>query len=130
MTFIRFLFYKIYSFYKWYQPNDDDPEIYAFGATVLVLGMNLISLHFGFILLTNPKQDVNVYWGLVDMGVIALLCYGIILKGGKYKQLASSSFNLKLFKGWAGSVFVVCYIIASFVVVILLAHAGRQYRMG
>lgn len=128
MVFIWFLFYKIYSFYNRFWPNKD-PEIYSYIATAFILSLNLYSLHFGYLLASNPRKDINEYFALVPLGFCLLLVYLGVMKNGRYKNLSAKDFKSNIYKGAFGNTLIVCYIIASFALVLILAYLIRQYRI-
>ena len=125
MLLVRFLFYKIYNFYNRFWPNND-PELYAYLAVSFMVSLNIYSLHFVWLLSTNPDADVNVYIGLFILSIVLIICYFEIMRNGIYRQMSAESFRLK---GVVSNITTLAYILLTFIMVLMLAYWVRQHHI-
>jgi hypothetical protein len=124
MNFIRFIFFKIYSFYNRYWPSYH-PEVYAFCGTAALITFNFISIHFLYILLIGTSTQINPYVAIVFLILSLLICYLIIFKNKNYQKILKTELENRQYNGLKGKIIITLYILLSIFLTVFLAFLLR-----
>jgi uncharacterized membrane protein len=106
----------------------NDSDLYAYLLTSALLAFNLMSLHLGYNILSDPGGEINTLWSIVLIGASLLIVYLVVMRNGKQNSISKDSFP-KYLQGKLGGLLAILYFLFSIFIVIFIASIGRQYYL-